>query len=742
MKHSLSLIALVFASQTLSAQQPRDTQRMRDTSTTRKVEDVIIDGYVKKNSPTVNRMPLKAIENSQVFSSIDRVALENQQITTVDDGFRNVVGLQKMWNATNRGGDGGAYVNLRGFVTNNSLRDGYVAPVTSTMDAINVEKIEVLKGPSATLFGTGPTSYGGVINRVTKKPFEEVGGQVGIFWGSFNHYRAQADINTPLNEDKSLLFRLNSAYTNTGTFQIKDARNQLFTLAPSLTWRVNDRLDINLEYELFENKTIGEQNVFFWFPPSQLGYRNMRELADDTGMQYRESYIGDGLYNRGRTSNLFATAHYRISDRIQSTTTVNKAYNRSDGRNPFFYVGRQELFANTGPVGLHQADQSTINSHQDIFQIQQNFNFDGQIGNMRNRLVVGGDYMRTNNRQMFLSASTIQFVPFVGGNYATFNRELVDSYYQNLRDQGTFDAATFPLINDKDTYSFYASNVLTVMPGLNLMAALRYENNDFLGGNSYNTPTEPYNQSGWSPKFGAVYEIVKDRFSVFANYQNSFTSNGYFFTDVSGAVELSRPETANQWEGGLKADLLKGRINASLSYYDITVQNSIQSTGIPIPGTFNFVQDQLGERTSRGVELEVNAYLVKGFTVIGGVSYNDSRISESSDANILGRRPTTGAAPWQANFYANYNFLDGVLKGLAFGFGGNHVGAVPIFNTTTDVFELPKYTVLNANAYYDYQQFRFGLRMDNLTNERYWIGYSTANAQPTRNLIGNVTYRF
>ncbi len=742
MKLCLSIITFVLATQALVAQSAKYPTRMRDTSISRKVEDVIIEGYVKKNSPTVNRMPLKAIENSQVFSSIDRVALENQQITTVDDGFRNVVGLQKMWNATNRGGDGGAYVNLRGFVTNNSLRDGYVAPVTSMMDAINVEKIEVLKGPSATLFGTGPTSYGGVINRVTKKPYEEFGGQVAIFGGSFNHYRAQADINTPLNNDNSLLFRLNTAYTNTGTFQKADAKNQFFILAPSFTWRVNDRLDINLEYEHFENKAIGEQNVFFWFPPSQLGYRNMRELVDDTGMQYRESYIGDGLYNTGRTSNLFATAHYQISERILSTTAINKAYNKSDGRNPFFYVGRMNLFENTGSVGLHQADQSTTNSHQDIFQIQQNFNFDGQIGAMRNRLVVGGDYMRTNNRQMFLSASTIQFVPFVGGNYSTFDANLVDAYYQNLKDQGTYDAATFPFIDDKDTYSFYASNVLTVLPGLNVMAALRYETNHFLGGNSYNTPTEPYKQSGWSPKFGAVYEIVKDKFSVFGNYQNSFTSNGYFFTDVSGAVALSKPETANQWEGGFKADLLNGRVNASLSYYDITVQNSIQSTGISIPGTFNFVQNQLGERISRGVELEVNAYLVKGFTVIGGVSYNDSRITETSDASISGRRPTTGAAPWQANFYANYNFLDGTLKGLAFGFGGNHVGAIPIFNTTTDVFELPKYTVLNANAYYDYKQFRFGVRMDNLANEQYWIGYSTANAQPSRNIIGNVTYRF
>ncbi|MFD2599470.1 TonB-dependent siderophore receptor [Sphingobacterium corticis] len=739
MKSKIAIALLVIAAQQVSAQQNNPQQR--DTTSSKNVETVIIDGYVKKNSPTVNRMPLKAIENSQVFSSIDRVALENQQITTVDDGFRNVVGLQKMWNASNRSGDGGSYVNLRGFVTNNSLRDGYVAPVTSSMDAINVEKIEVLKGPSATLFGTNATSYGGVINRVTKKPYEEIGGRIGVYAGSFNYYRVEADVNSPLTDNKSLLFRLNTAYTNTGTFQIADAKNQYFAVAPSLTWRVNDRLDINLEYEHFENRTIGEQSIFFKFSPSDYGYNDMHELVDGTGLQYRESYIGKGLYNNGRTSNLFATAHYHISDRVQSTTAVNKAFNRSNGFNPFFYItteGVREDGTRFGQLGLSQSDQSTLNSHQDIFQIQQNFNFDWKFGEMRNRLVVGGDYMRTNNRQFFYSTE-MRFVPFTGGDYGAFNKDFANSYYDNLRNNNAFPG--FPLIDDLDTYSVYASNVLTIIPGLNVMASLRYEKNNFLGGNVYNAPAEAYNQAGWSPKFGAVYEIVKDKFSVFANYQNSFTSNGYFVADTLGTIQLSKPETANQWEGGLKADLLKGRINASLSYYDITVSNSLQGAGVAASSGV-FVQNQLGKRVSRGVELEVNAYLVKGFTVVGGVSYNDSKITETTDASVLGRRPTTGAAPWLANFYATYNFLDGPLNGLAFGVGANHAGAVKIFNSTAGVFELPKYTVFNANAYYDYKKMRFGIRVDNLTNERYWIGYSTANAQPTRSIIGNVAYRF
>ena len=85
-------------------------------------------------------MPLKSIENPQVYSSIDKVVLDNQLIYTVDDALRNVTGVQRMWSANNRAGDGGAYINLRGFISSNSMRNGLVGPVTTSMDAINLEK--------------------------------------------------------------------------------------------------------------------------------------------------------------------------------------------------------------------------------------------------------------------------------------------------------------------------------------------------------------------------------------------------------------------------------------------------------------------------------------------------------------------------------------------------------------------------------------------------------------------------
>ena len=164
MKKVTIVLSLLYTS-IISAQE-------KDSIQTNTLGEVIINNFIKKDTDTSNKMPLKFIENPQVFSSIDKSVLEHQVIFTVDDAYRNVTGLQKMWNSTGRSGDGGAYVTLRGFVSNNSLRNGLVAPVSSTIDAVNLERLEVLKGPSATMFGSNVTSYGGVVNRITKKPHD------------------------------------------------------------------------------------------------------------------------------------------------------------------------------------------------------------------------------------------------------------------------------------------------------------------------------------------------------------------------------------------------------------------------------------------------------------------------------------------------------------------------------------------------------------------------------------------
>lgn len=709
----------------------------KDSLTTKSIDEVVINTYAKKDSDYSNKMPLKAIEDPQVYSSIGKGILENQLIFTVDEAFRNVAGAQKMWSATNRAGDGGIFLNLRGFVAGNSIRNGMVAPITTSMDAINIERIEILKGPSATLFGSNVTSYGGVVNRITKKPYETFGGAVSLAGGSYNYYRVQADVNAPVTNDKKLLFRLNTAYTNQGTFQKTNAKNSFYAFTPSLTYRPSENLEINAELEMFETNAYAEPAFFFYSSSAALGADNMNKMKD-LGYDYKQTYAGDGLKTTAKARNFFGQVNYKINDYIKSSTNVSTSYSYSDGFNPYYYFSPNP--ANPSEIGVSRADQSTKDSKRTYFQLQQNFNADFKIGSVRNRTVAGFDYMRMNDNQFFMFTD-FDWVPFNAASYADMNGEALAAKYKSLQSDPNFDRNnTYISTGKKDVYSGYISNVITPVAGLNILTSLRYESVDFKGGQTGQNQTQAYTQGAWSPKLGIVYQIIQDKVSVFGNYQNSFTSNGYYISDANSNVTLSDPERANQFEGGFKASLIKGRVSTTLSYYNIKVKNTLLNVGYTAQG--RAIQRQAGSLTSQGVELEANAYLIKGFSVIAGVSYNDMKYTEADDT-VIGRRPATASSPWLVNFNASYQFLDGNLKGLGFGVGGNYASDNKIVNSTTmGTFILPKYLVMNANVFYDTPKFRIGVKVDNFTNEYYWNGYTTANAQPLANVVGSFTYKF
>ncbi|KPH11920.1 TonB-dependent siderophore receptor [Chryseobacterium sp. ERMR1:04] len=713
----------------------------KDSANTKRIDEVIINTYIKKDSDYSNKMTLKAIENPQVYSSIDKVILENQGIYTVDEAFRNIPGLQTMWTANGRAGDGGAYVNLRGFVSSNSLRNGVLGSVTGAIDAINLEKVEVLKGPSGTLFGSLLTSYGGVINRVTKKPFETFGGNINLSGGSYDTYRAAVDVNAPLTQDKKLLFRLNSAYTNEGTFQTEGFKRNL-AIAPSLTYNPTDRLNINFEMELFQMKSMSDQTFFFYSGKYLQKVNNIKDL----NLDYKNSYLGKDLTNTGRSINFFGQVNYKISNNIKSSTNISTSSSYSNGFMPYLF------FTGDDATSMYRSDQSTRDSRKKSINFQQNFNGDFRIGNLRNRVVLGFDYLRVNNDQNFYDINGFDRnaagepipVPLhqPGFNYTNFNGTALHTKYDAVAGNET----PYLINGTQENYAVYLSNVLSITNNLNVLMALRVDNfNNKPGVPATPDPEErkSFNQTFFSPKLGIVYEVVKDKFSVFGNYQNSFKNLDYY-KDAAGLTRTPTPEQANQMEGGIKTSLFNGKISSTLSYYNIKVKDVLRNA---INSNDPRAQVQDGTIVSKGVELEVNAYLVKGFTAIVGFSYNDSKYTQA-DASVENRRPNTAGSPYLANLYASYQFLDGNLKGLGFGIGGNYASENKIVNNldtatnTNNVFTLPSYIVLNANAYYDTKKFRIGIKADNFTNEHYWIGYTTANPQKLMNIIGSVTYKF
>lgn len=677
--------------------------------------------FRRKKSIDVAKMPLGDLENPQVYTSITKALLTEQNLTTVDGALKNSPGIQTMWQATGRSGDGGSYYNSRGFILQSQLRNGIAGNVSNTIDAVNVESIEVIKGPSATLFGSSLTSYGGLINRITKKPYESFGGEVSYTAGGYGLNRVTLDLNTPLDSAKKLLFRLNSAFNYQGSFQDHGfARNVV--IDPSLSYKVNDRLSFRFDAEINNGRNVGK--TIYFFPYGQTIAALGVNRADQLKLDYYKSYNAGDLVQESKTNNFFVQMDYKISDHWTSRTNFSATYSYSNGFGPYYYLLPND--------SISRNDQSTKNSWQKTLEIQQNFNGDFKIGNLRNRVVVGLDFFRNNSNQYFFG-STLDVVPTnsAGFDYSNFNKATMTALYASGAPLGF----TYPSMFKTNTYSAYVSDVLNITDQLIALAALRFDHYDNKG--NFNPVTEvtsgAYTQNALSPKFGLVYQAVEDKVALFANYQNGFTNE----TGTDFAGKTFKPEQANQLEGGVKLNLFDGRLSSTLSYYRINVQDVTR----PDAAHPNFsIQD--GTQLSKGFEAEVIGNPFAGLNIVAGFSYNDSRYTKAT-ADVEGLRPATASSPYTANLWISYRLPKETINGLGFGFGGNYASDNKVVNSVSQgVFILPAYTILNATAFYDVSRFRVSFGVNNLTDKKYWIGYTTVNPQMTRQAIGTVTYRF
>jgi iron complex outermembrane receptor protein len=694
------------------------------------VKDYKTNSFDNKESEYVSKLSLKKLENPQVYSTISKELINEQLIFSVDDAIRNAPGVQKMWEATGRGGDGGAYYNTRGFILQSQLRNGVAGNVTSSVDVANLERVEIIKGPSATLFGSSLTTYGGLINRVTKKPFEKSGGEISYSSGSYGFNRVSADVNTPLDHEKKILLRTNVAYQNEGSFQ-DNGFAKSFAFAPSLSYKVNDRLSILLDAELYSGENSSKQIIFFYYPTSQLNATNPKEL----GVDYKRSYSANSIFQKSRSSNFFAKADYKISEKWKSQTNFTSTNSFSDGPYAYFYViPNAVVTGDANAIGadyLVRADQSTANSTDQVTEIQQNFIGEFNVGSIKNRLVVGLDFYNQNSNQLFYGVEPFDIIKKNGTipKYTDFNGDKLDSALQN----GT--PWSYPYRFKTSTYSAYVSDVINLTDKLIALAAVRIDHFNNKGSFDQTTGqyTGNYNQTAYSPKFGLVYQAIKDKVSLFANYQNGFTNQ----TGTDYAGKTFKPEHANQIEGGVKLDVFNGRLSSTISYYNIEVNDIVR----PYAANPNFsIQD--GAQLNKGIEAEIIANPMKGLNVVAGFAYNDSEYKKAAE-DVQGRRPGTAMSPYAANAWVSYRLQHGSLHGLGLGFGGNYASDNKIVNSTSmGVFTLPAYTILNATMFYDHTKFRAGIKVDNLTNQEYWIGYTTMNPQKLRSITGSLTIKF
>ncbi|RXR30570.1 TonB-dependent siderophore receptor [Flavobacterium piscinae] len=686
------------------------------------LEEIVLNGKVNKyrreESTVVSKMPLKDIENPQVYNAIPAELLKEQVVTNFNDALKNATGVTRLWESTGRNGDGAEYYSMRGFSVQPTMTNGLPSLTNTTIDPINVDNIEVIKGPSGTLFGSSVISYGGLINVVTKKTYDRLGGEISYINGTYGSNRVTADINIPMNDKAAL--RVNTAYTTEESFQDAGFSNAFF-IAPSLKYQVNDKLTFLVNTEFYKN-TSARQSMIFLSRFAPLSFDKMSLFEQN----YKRSFTSNNLTMTNNSFNMQMQALYKLSENWTSQTVLSKSSTKTNGYYQYLWDSANgDEFTRF----ISKADGTFYTT-----DIQQNFIGDFKIGKMRNRLVAGLDYYNSrliNGGSGWVANGTVSLVNGTDTGILTqagTNALLTDSFAGNTE-------------ASQEIMSAYVSDVLNITDKLSVMASLRLDYFD--GKTSQYDAQETKGQVAVSPKLGAVYQLIENKVSVFGNYMNGFQNVApVTVADLDGSNPRTKefdPEQANQYEFGLKTSLYKDVISASISYYNILVKDRV----ITDPNNINN-SIQGGEVQSQGIEISIVANPIKGLNIITGFSHNEAEVTkETTGEGYLGLRPEEAGPETLVNFWANYLFTEGQFKGFGIGFGGNYASEYKTLNrANTGTFALPSYTVLNSALSYDSPKFTVSLKLNNILNEKYYSGWSTVTPQRLRSINAGITYKF
>ncbi len=667
------------------------------TEDNRQLQEVVVNSnsrLASKETDYVARMPLKNLENPQVYNVVGKALIKEQIMTDIKEVFRAAPGVAPTEYVT-----GSFAVLFRGFTNFDYARNGMSTSVyRSGTEIANLERIELIKGPSGTLFGSQVSTFGGAINLVTKKPYSGFGGEVDYSMGSFDLSRASIDLNTPLNKEKTVLLRFNAVKHQQNSSN-EYGKNKRYMFTPSISYQASDRLSFLFDFEYF-NSTANRLAYTLLFG-DEVPFKSTKDIP----LGFKKSFFQNDLLSDAEATKYFGQAKYQISKNWVSTTGVSHV---NEFLNHSYQPYVEWINASTASTKIiHFGPRERTYGN-----IQQNFNGTFNTGKIQHNLLIGVSY-EFNNETL-----TDKEIPL---DQIDINKPFQKTGLSRVT--GLLADNSIPTSNDAyggNAFGLYASDVIKWTDRLSTMVSLRFDRfkQTYDGG---------FVQPSLSPKLGIVYQVVKDQVSLFGNFMNGFQNQGPV-EQPDGSFFKPKPVFANQMEGGIKADLPGGKLGGSISYYYIKIDNALRIDN----AQFSF---QDGKQVSKGVEIELTANPFTGLNIVAGYGFNENKFVK---ADVYEGKLATQAPKSIVNYWLNYQLPFQNIKGIALGFGGNYVGD-SYFNAS-NTYTIPAYHVINAAFSYQREKWKFGFKLNNISNVEYWD--LVGNPQFTRNFVANFSFKF
>jgi iron complex outermembrane receptor protein len=684
------------------------------------------DGYRAGSATTgtIINVPLISYPGSLQVVTPDMI--HDQSIFSLDDAIRDIGGANKTPDF--RRPDA---FTIRGFLVNftDFRKDGFRDPTQAPRDFSNIQRIEILEGPSSVLYGGGQPS--GVVNFITKQPVNDTFIRSNYTGGNYDFNRVTVDANTPLTADGSLLFRLNFAYENDGSFRDFGFDHRVF-VAPAFSWVVDDntRLVVRGEYlrdqRSFDSGIAVFNNSVNTLPISE----SLNEPTD---------------FERFEDFRVSAILTHKFNDDWAVKFGANALWNRNPffGHQPFSITPATPFGPNTiiapipglGPTPVSLAPGATSSEVPRMINVGQDFGgrYVSVIGDLNGKVDTWGlkHNLLLGSELGFFHSSLNGFDQDVG-----LSPQLIDVinpvYYQPLPPASAFTGnGFFPFAQYQ--YGIYGQDYVELTEHLKFLAGVRgdivrtdsirqFTLPTTLNGSFFGFPFQVPIVSGFprtqtvgqdyrlTPRFGLIYEPIKEVLSAYVAYSESFDPGAGF---VTASPTPPKPEIGRTYEAGIKADLLDKHLSLTFAGFHIIKDNVIEQDPI------TFLNIQIGQERSEGVEFTATGKLTEVWSIIANYTYLDTKVNQDANTAFVGQR-ILGVPYNTFNLWTRYNLIQN--DDQTFGVAGGMVYNGKRIGDQANTFQLPDYARFDAGIYYTRHYWNAQVYFENIFDRRYYTG--------------------
>ncbi|WLH69241.1 TonB-dependent siderophore receptor [Pseudomonas sp. FP2309] len=627
-----------------------------------------IKGYRATRSASATKTDTALRDIPQSISVIPATVLKDLGSTNVERALEFAGGVSKQ---NNFGGLTLYEYSVRGFTTSEFYQDGFSANrgYPSTPDAANIERIEVLKGPAASLYGRGDP--GGTVNIVTKKPQPDAFTTLQTSAGSWDRYRTALDVNTPLDSDGRVLSRVNLAVEDNNSFRDHVQSKRVF-VAPSFSWQLDPDTSLLVETEFVRHSSTFD-----------------RGIVDAPGLS-RSTFLGEP--NDGDIDNhnnrIQATLEHHLNDawklRLASHYKQGSLWGDASENRP--------LSADGHTLSRRYRERS-MGWHDSITQLELRGLFD--VGSWQHELLVGTEYEDYRKKE--------RVTAIAGSAYAI---DIYNPVYGQPKPTGTRSGTDF--FEQTKSHALNLQDQIIFTDRLRGMVGARFEHfeqsvDDF----TRNTSPSRQTHDALTQRAGLLYQLTPE-VGVFANASTSFKPNSGL--DATG--NTFKPEEGVGYEVGIKSELFDDRLSATLAAFHIDKENVLALD--PATNT----NRAMGKARSRGVDLQLTGQLTDAVRVIGALAYIDAEVTKGDKTIPTGSR-ILGVAKRSGSLLGVYEFQDGALRGSDVGAAFTYVGDRS--GEAGGSFELPAYHTVDVLAHYKAtENVTVGLNLNNLFDEKYY----------------------